>query len=146
MLILLIEKLLENEFKIIFFGFEQMFIPKKFRDALIFQYLPFNFYKFRKRPYAYFKLINQYVDLIKILKNQHKVKVLICVDPMGMVIAGRIKKLINVKIIYISFEIFFEEEFSIESKKIIKRLERQYSSKADIVIVQDKKRDVTKCK
>ncbi|MEO8665926.1 MAG: hypothetical protein ABI462_10550, partial [Ignavibacteria bacterium] len=100
-----------------------------------------NFYSFYRRPYDFIKLLKQYYDIYKILRIENKVEAIVCVDPMGLVIAGRIRKLINVKIIYASFEIFFEDEFYIQKKKIIKTLETKYSRKADLVIIQDKKRE-----
>jgi len=140
-LILLIEKLLAEGYKILFFGFEQLFIPEELKDKLIFCGFPFNFYKSGKSPKNIAKILKQYYQVYKVLKIENKVKTIICVDPMGLVIAGRIKKLINVKIIYASFEIFFEEEFHIQKKKILKKLERKYSRKVDLVIIQDGRRE-----
>ncbi|MEO6694998.1 MAG: hypothetical protein ABIY50_02260 [Ignavibacteria bacterium] len=140
-LILLFEKLIEQNYKILFFGFEQIFIPKKIREKLIFCEFPFNFYKSSKTASNIAKILKQYFQVFKILKIDNKVKTIICVDPMGLVIAGRIKRLVNVKIIYASFEIFFEEEFHIIRKKILKKLERKYSKNVSLVIIQDDRRE-----
>ncbi|MDQ3194594.1 MAG: hypothetical protein M3P82_06300 [Bacteroidota bacterium] len=140
-LILLFEQLIEKKYKILFFGFEQLFIPKEIRKHIELYQLPFNFYSFYRRPYDFIKLIDQYCDIYKVLKIRNKVEAIVCVDPMGLVIAGRIKKLLNLKIIYASFEIFFEDEFYIQRKKIIKTLETKYSEIVDLVIIQDKKRE-----
>ncbi|HMS64411.1 MAG TPA: hypothetical protein PKD83_04055 [Ignavibacteria bacterium] len=138
---LFIEKLLEQDYRILFFGYEQMFIPPGIRSKLVFYQLPFHYYKFVGSYNNYLKLTKHYLKLIKRLKIDHKVKNIVCVDPMGMVIAGRIRKLIKAKLIYASFEIFFEEEFKVERKKILRSLEKKYSSKADLLIIQDKKRE-----
>ena len=140
-LILLFEQLIEKKYKILFFGFEQLFIPKAIRDHLVLYQLPFNFYSFYRRPYDLIKLVRQYYDIYRILKFENKVEAIVCVDPMGLIIAGRIKKLMNIKIVYASFEIFFEDEFYIQSKKIINELESKYSVNVDLVIIQDKIRE-----
>ncbi|MEP7145706.1 MAG: hypothetical protein ABI792_01720 [bacterium] len=140
-LILLFEQLIEKKYRILFFGYEQLFIPKEIRDCLELYELPFNFYSFYRRPYDFVKLFKQYAEIYKILKIKNKVEAIICIDPMGLVISGRIKKFINIKIIYASFEIFFEDEFYINKKKIIKTLETKYSENVDLVIIQDKKRE-----
>lgn len=140
-LTLLIEKLLESGYKILFFGYEQIFIPDDIKDKLNFYHLPFHFYKFYRRPYDVVKLVKQYYKLYRILKIENNVKTLICVDPMGLVIAGRIRRLVNLRVIYTSFEIFFEDEFFIESKKVLKKLEIKYSKKVELVVIQDKDRE-----
>jgi len=140
-LILLFEKLLAEGFKILFFGFEQIFIPKEIKDKLNFCVFPFNFYKSGMRPKNIAKILKQYYEVYKILKIENKVRTIICVDPMGLVIAGRIKKLVDINIIYASFEIFFEEEFHIQRKKILKKLERKYSRKVGLVMIQDGSRE-----
>jgi hypothetical protein len=60
---------------------------------------------------------------------------------MGLVIAGRMKSVTNAKIIYASFEIFFEDEFFVQRKKILKDLEMKYSAEVDTVIIQDIRRE-----
>lgn len=140
-LTILFEKLIEQNYKIIFFGFEQLFIPRHIRSHMEIHPLPFNYYSFYRRSYDVIKLIKQYYDLYKIFKIENKIKTIICVDPMGLVVAGRIKKLIDVKLIYASFEIFFEDEFYIQRKKVIKQLESKYSENVDLVVIQDRKRE-----
>lgn len=137
----LIEELVARDYEIIFFGFEQIFIPKWAKEKLKHYGLPFNFYKFETGLNSVLKLGGQYLDLYKTLKVENNVKDVICVDPMGLVVAGRIKKLINIRIIYASFEIFFEDEFFVQRKKILKKLESDYSAKADLVVIQDSKRE-----
>ncbi|MBK9228717.1 MAG: hypothetical protein IPL67_17105 [Ignavibacteria bacterium] len=140
-LIALIDELIERKIKILFFGFEQIFIPKHVREKLELNELPFNFYKFEPSFRRMKKITTQYVDLFVKLKIKNKVEYLICVDPMGLVIAGRMKSAINAKIIYASFEIFFDDEFFVQRKKILKELEMKYSSDVDTVIIQDPRRE-----
>lgn len=140
-LILLFEKLIEENYKILFFGFDQIFIPKEIREKINFCVFPFNFYRSGKHPRNIVKIMKQYFQVYKILKIENKVNTIICVDPMGLVIAGRIKKLVNVNIVYASFEIFFEEEFHIAKKKILKKLERKYSKNVSMVMIQDGRRE-----
>jgi glycosyltransferase involved in cell wall biosynthesis len=146
-LVLLFERLIGRGYRILFFGFDQLFIPKEYRDHIEVHDLPFNFYSFFGRPKSYrrpadvVKLLKQYYGLRKLFKVHNKVEALICIDPMGLVYGGRIRRLINVKIIYASFEIFFEKEFYDEEKKMIKKLETKHSPVADVVMVQDKVRE-----
>lgn len=138
---ILFEKLLERNYKILFYGFEQMFIPKDIYPKIEHLGLPFNFYRNKKNINSLVKLSKQYYDLFRKFRIKNKVSVLICVDPMGLVIAGRIKKLLNVKIVYASFEIFFRDEFFFHKKKILKELEIKYSEDVNLVIVQDERRE-----
>ena len=140
-LIILFEKLIEKNYNILFFGFDQMFIPREIRKKLIFCELPFNHYEFKRSSKNIIKQTKQYLRLYKILKLKFKVKKIICIDPFGIVIGGRIKKLINFKLIYFSFEIFFEDEFIVDRKKIIKKLEIKYSENVDLLVIQDPARE-----
>lgn len=140
-LIHLFEKLIEKEYRILYIGFEQIFIPKYIRDNLDFHELPFNFYDFNKNFWSIVKLIKQYYKLYKTFKIKNKIDTLICVDPMGLVISGRMARLLKFRLIYASFEIFFKEEFTISRKRVIKKLELMYSRNADLIIVQDERRE-----
>ncbi|MBV6478555.1 MAG: hypothetical protein HGGPFJEG_01310 [Ignavibacteria bacterium] len=137
----LFEKLIEKNYRIIFIGFDQIFIPKHIIDNLEFMEMPFNFYKFKFSFWNIIKLVRQYYNLFRKLKIENKIDTMICVDPMGIVIAGRIRRLIKFKLIYASFEIFFKEEFTIPRKKIIKEHELVYSKYADMIIIQDPRRE-----
>lgn len=140
-LIALIDELIARKIKILFFGFEQIFIPTHIREKLELYELPFNFYKFEPSLKRVKKLTSQYIDLFSKLRIKNNVDHLICVDPMGLVIAGRMKSVTNAKIIYASFEIFFEDEFFVQRKKILKDLEMKYSAEVDTVIIQDIRRE-----
>ncbi|MBK6537782.1 MAG: hypothetical protein IPG09_08405 [Ignavibacteria bacterium] len=140
-LIFLFEKLLEKDYTILFFGFEQMFIPSEIRKRIKFYQLPFNFYEFNYNYKDIKKLLKQYYFIYKTLKVENKPDKIICVDPMGLVIAGRINKIVKLNIIYASFEIFFEDEFYVQRKKIIKKLEMKYSGNVALVVIQDSTRE-----
>jgi hypothetical protein len=140
-LTLLIERLIEENYTILFYGSEQMMVPEEFKSKLNYYPLPFRFYEFQKNPKSVKKIIKQYLALYKNLKFKNKTDTVICVDPMGFVIAGRLRRMINVRLIYASFEIFFKEEFKSDPKKIIKDLEIKYSKYADLVLIQDERRE-----
>ncbi|MBS1517266.1 MAG: hypothetical protein JSS91_04190 [Bacteroidetes bacterium] len=140
-LVVLIQKLIARGYKILFYGFDQLFVPAEYRKYFEFCELPFNFYSLEKNPKSYIKLLKQYVKLFRDLKIRNKVRSIICVDPMGLVIGGRIKKFIRFKLVYASFEIFFEDEFFVQRKRILKKLEMDFSKNAEIVIIQDRRRE-----
>ncbi|MBK8982176.1 MAG: hypothetical protein IPM38_07600 [Ignavibacteria bacterium] len=140
-LVALIQKLIAKGYDIIYYGFDQLFIPSEYRKYIEFKELPFNFYTLDKNPKNIFKFLKQYLKLIRDFKWNNKIKAMICVDPMGLVIGGRIKKVIGFKLIYASFEIFFEDEFFVQRKRVLKKLEMNYSKLSDIVIIQDDRRE-----
>jgi len=146
-LIITIKKLIDDNYKILFFGHEQIFIPQEFKEKVEFHQLPFNFTsffgrpKFHRRGLDLYKLIMQYREINSLFKLRNKVKALICIDPMGVVLGGRIKKIINVKLIYFSFEIFFDDEISDADKKRVKSLEKEYSKKTELIVIQDSERE-----
>lgn len=140
-LVVLIQKLIAKGYKIIYYGFDQLFVPSEYRKYFEFKELPFNFYTLDKNPKSILKFVKQYLKLILDFKWHNKINALICVDPMGLVIGGRIKKVIGFKLIYASFEIFFEDEFFVQRKRVLKKLEMNYSKLSDIVIIQDERRE-----
>ncbi|HMR38825.1 MAG TPA: hypothetical protein PKA90_00200 [Ignavibacteria bacterium] len=146
-LLIMIKKLIGRNYKIIFFGHKQIFIPSEIKEKMEFHSLPFNFVSFFGRPepsrrlFDIFKLIRQYIELFRILRKDNDVKALICVDPMGIVLGGRIKKIIDIKLIYASFEIFFEDEIKDPDKKQIKKLEKEYSNNSEFIVIQDSERE-----
>ena len=71
-LIFLFEKLLEKDYTILFFGFEQMFIPSEIRKRIKFYQLPFNFYEFNYNYKDIKKLLKQYYFIYKTLKVENK--------------------------------------------------------------------------
>jgi hypothetical protein len=140
-LVYLFEKMIEKEYKILFFGYEQIFIPSEIRNKITFCHLPFNFYEFKPGLRSIKKLLKQVYNVYDTFKRKNKADKIICVDPMGLVIAGRINRIVKLPLIYFSFEIFFEDEFYVQRKKIIKKHEMNYSGGVNLVIVQDSKRE-----
>lgn len=146
-LLFLVRKLIDQNYKILFFGHKQIFIPEEIKEKIELHSLPFNFISFfgrpdsSRRPLDIVKLVKQYSKLYKLFRIKNKVKALLCIDPMGIVYGGRIKNLIDVKLIYISFEIFFENEISNKEKKKVKFLEKEYSRKSEIIVIQDSERE-----
>lgn len=147
-LLIMIRKLIDQNYNILFFGHKQIFIPKEIRDKIEFHPLPFNFSSFfcrqkkvNRRILDLIKLLKQYIAIYKLFRIENKISTLICIDPFGIVVGGRIKKLVNVKLIYLSFEIFFEEEIANEDKKRVKTLEKEYSKRSEFIVIQDSERE-----
>ncbi len=92
-----------------------------------------------RRPLNLLKYISSTISVALKIKRQ-EIKHIIAVDPFGLVLAGRIWKLLKFKIHYFSFEIFFKEEIS--EKKIIqlKNEEIRYTGIVNSILIQDKKR------
>lgn len=93
-----------------------------------------------RNPRYYIKHWLSYCRVIRTLKKE-KIRVLLGVDPLGIIVGGRIKRFPGMKIhlSYLSFEIFFTEELSGHYLKL-KKKEIKYSSAADSLLVQDEKR------
>ena len=83
---------------------------------------------------------SSYFKIIRLLIKE-KFDTLIAVDPMGIIVGGRIKRFIGKKIRlnYISFEIFFKDELSGYYLKM-KEKEIYYSRFIDSLLIQDEKR------
>lgn len=96
---------------------------------------------FPKRPDNFVNYLQLYRRMIKQLKSNAIVH-LIAVDPIGLVLAGRIKKLYKkINIHYFSFEIFFNEE--VKNNPIysnFKKKEIFYSRYVSSIVIQDKLR------
>ncbi|MDQ0967610.1 hypothetical protein QFZ20_003013 [Flavobacterium sp. W4I14] len=94
-----------------------------------------------RRPDNFFKYIFIYLRIFLFIKKLG-IKNLIAVDPNGLIIAGRIKKLIKtVNIHYFSFEIFFNDEVAHDSFfKQLKKKEIIYSQNVASIVIQDKVR------
>lgn len=89
-------------------------------------------------------LVNYFLSYWKIAQSLKKEKIthLIAVDPNGLILAGRLKRLFrSIRIHYFSFEIFFSSETRKEPLyKTIKKLEIKYSQKLQSILVQDEVR------
>jgi hypothetical protein len=93
-----------------------------------------------KNPTHYIAHWSSYLKIIKTLRKE-KISTLLAVDPMGIIVGGRIKKLFRGKIhlSYLSFEIFFKKELS-DHYLSLKEKEIYYSAGIDSLLIQDEKR------
>lgn len=120
----------------IFSGFQQSIIPSELKYTTYYNApkglsLP-------RRPDNILIYIKAFFLVIYQLKK-NKVTHLIAVDPFGLIMAGRIKKIIKkLKIHYCSFEIFFEDEIKNYPGFVsIKKKEIFYSQQVESILIQD---------
>jgi hypothetical protein len=93
-----------------------------------------------RNPRYYLQHWLSYFRVFRTIKHE-KISVLLGVDPLGIIVGGRIRKFFGKKIhlSYLSFEIFFKEELSGHYLKL-KEKEIKYSAVVDTLLVQDEKR------
>ena len=93
-----------------------------------------------KNPTYFWKHWTSYVNVIRCIRRE-KITTLLAVDPMGVIVGGRIKRLLGKKIYlsYLSFEIFFKEELT-GHYLLLKEKEIYYSATIDSLLIQDEKR------
>jgi hypothetical protein len=91
-------------------------------------------------PKHLFSHWKSYFKVIRTIRIE-KIDVILAVDPLGLIVGGRIKQLLGNKLhlSYLSFEIFFKEELSGHYLKM-KHKEIYYSKLFDSLLVQDEKR------
>ncbi|MES2650179.1 MAG: hypothetical protein V4663_00490 [Bacteroidota bacterium] len=94
-----------------------------------------------RKPANFINYLRLYRDVIKQLKA-NKIVNLIAVDPVGLILAGRIKRLYKaINIHYFSFEIFFSEE--VKNNPVysdLKKKEIFYSKFVSSILIQDEER------
>ncbi len=93
-----------------------------------------------KNPKHWFKQYKAYSIVYKVIKS-NDIETVYAVDPLGLIIGGRVKKYLckDVKLCYLSFEIFFKEELS-GYYLTLKNKEIKYSKLIDSLLVQDEVR------
>jgi hypothetical protein len=93
-----------------------------------------------KNPKDYISQLKSYCKIFRFIRKNN-IRTLLAVDPLGLIIGGRIKRFIGKKIhlSYLSFEIFFKKELSGHYLNL-KEKEIYYSSFVDSLLVQDEKR------
>jgi len=93
-----------------------------------------------RNPKKYCSHFRSYERVWRIMKK-NRITTLLAVDPLGMIIGGRIKRFFRYKIYvsYLSFEIFFKEELNGYYLKL-KNKEILYSQRANSLLIQDEKR------
>lgn len=103
-------------------------IPSKFKLNLF------------RNPKNYASHWKSYRDVKRIL-NQKKIKTVMAVDPLGLIIGGRVKRFLakDIHLSYLSFEIFFKDELLGYYQKM-KEKEIYYSKYIDSLLIQDEKR------
>lgn len=79
---------------------------------------------------------------LKNICKKEKISTIIAVDPIGLIIGGRIKLLIKkIKLHYFSFEIFFQDELVGNTYfEKLKRKEIKYTHQIDCLLIQDEER------
>lgn len=93
-----------------------------------------------RNPKHYLAHWSSYFILIRLLRKE-RINNVLAVDPLGIIVGGRIKQLFckNIKLSYISFEIFFKKELSGHYLSL-KKKEIYYSKFVDSLLIQDEKR------
>ena len=99
----------------------------------------FMLYLFRN-PSKYKEHWKSYFEVRRIIREK-RIKTLLAVDPLGLIIGGRIKRIFRMKVhlSYLSFEIFFKNELSGYYLKM-KEKEISYSQYIDSLLTQDTRR------
>jgi hypothetical protein len=87
--------------------------------------------------------LSQWLSYFRVFQTirKEKIKAILAVDPLGLIIGGRVKKLLGKKIhlSYLSFEIFFRDELQGYYLNL-KEKEIRYSAFIDSLLIQDEKR------
>lgn len=93
-----------------------------------------------KNPKNWAKQYKAYSIIHRVIRCNN-IKTIYAVDPLGLIIGGRVKKYLckDVKLCYLSFEIFFKEELS-GYYLSLKNKEIKYSQQIDSLLVQDEVR------
>ncbi|MFD0941963.1 glycosyltransferase [Pedobacter boryungensis] len=93
-----------------------------------------------KNPLKIISAIADYVSLAKFLYRE-KVETLIGQDHVGLIIAGRLNKILKCKnLVYFSFEIYFQDELNTLWDKKLKEKELKYALQVTDILIQDKVR------
>ena len=95
---------------------------------------------FFRNPKYYISQFLSYYKIFRCLKR-NKINTLLAVDPMGLIVGGRVKRFLgkHLHLSYLSFEIFFKEELS-GYYLSLKNKEIYYSRYIDSLLIQDEKR------
>lgn len=95
--------------------------------------------KLPRNPINIFQYFKKFLNVIRVIRK-NRIKHIIAVDPLGLVLTGRILKFSSFKTHYFSFEIFFKEEIKDKNLLRLKNEECEYSRNVDSIVIQDKKR------
>ncbi len=98
-------------------------------------------YQIPRRPDNFINYLFLYWNIVKQIKA-NKINNIIAVDPVGLILAGRIKRIYkNINIHYFSFEIFFADEVKNNPAYVqLKKKEIYYSKFVSSILIQDEER------
>lgn len=114
-------------------------LSPEFKHVTI-QSIPFPSAQIPKRPRSLILFLLSYWKAWNTIR-EHKINRIFAVDPIGIIVAGRIVRFLrNYQLTYVSFEIFFQDEIQPRHLKLLKKKEVKYLRYAKNVIIQDEKR------
>lgn len=129
----------EKGIRVYLFGPEQQpACPDNITNVTII-FSQFKLYLFRN-PRNYIAQWKLYCNVLRVIRSK-KIRTLLAVDPLGLIIGGRIKKVLgkDLHLSYLSFEIFFKDELK-GYYLDLKNKEIYYSKNIDSLLTQDEKR------
>lgn len=139
-LYVLLKKLNEQGVKVAHFNNKNQYFKPSDLSNIIYFDSPKG-YQVPKRPDNFIQYLIILWNIIKEIKS-NKITNLIAVDPIGLILAGRIKRIYkHINIHYFSFEIFFSEE--VKNNPIyasLKKKEIFYSKYVTSIVIQDAER------
>jgi ADP-heptose:LPS heptosyltransferase len=141
-LVSVFEALLDtNDFKITLLAPQQIIEKPQHFDQISELILQENSVNWSKKIQTWLPKIKAILRLRKFCQKE-KVDIIIGIDPIGLIIAGRIKRLLKkIHLHYFSFELFFSDE--IESNPYLKKLKAKeifYSKYINSLLIQDEHR------
>lgn len=135
----LFQLLLEKGINILIFGpLQQPSCPEYLSNVRLFE-SHFRLSLFRN-PRKYVSQFYSYYQAFQQIRR-NEVDTVLSVDPLGLIIGGRLKKVLGgwIHLSYLSFEIFFQDELSGYYLRL-KKKEIRYSRLIDSLLIQDEKR------
>ncbi len=95
-----------------------------------------------KKVKTWFSKISFLIKLVRFCQK-NKIKDIVGIDPVGLIYAGRIKRILSsLNLHYFSFEIFFRDEVkNLDYYRKIKEKEVYYSKFIDFLLIQDEVRE-----
>lgn len=140
-LIALFEKLKKKKIRVFLIAPEQKAKIEGFENISHLKHFPPFFSQFPRRPLVMMRIMFSYLYTAYILKK-NKIKFILGIDPEGLIIAGRINRMLHKILGYLSFEIIYRDEISDDRYfRAMKKKELSYSDKIDFLIIQDEERE-----
>lgn len=111
-----------------------------YKNIFHLKYFPFYFSRFPRRPFIIMQVLFSYMYTAFILRK-NKVKILVGIDPEGLVIGGRLNRILKGFLGYLSFEIIYKDELLGNAYfELMKKKEIEYSKKILFLAIQDDER------